>query len=251
LIVYNTGMKAPILTVSNLRKTLGKTEILHGISFDVPAGSITALVGPNGAGKSTTLKIISTLLQPTSGTVQVNGHDVATMAAAVREQISYLPEESGAYKNMTGLAYLHFVAALYSSDAQQRAAYIERAIGIANLGPALTRKASTYSKGMVRKLLIGRAIMTNPALLILDEPTSGLDLTNAREIRKIIKELASTGTAILLSSHNMLEIEYLSDTIILINDGRIHDIGTAQELRKQYKADNIEDVFFAATHPKE
>jgi ABC-2 type transport system ATP-binding protein len=237
----------PILTVRELRKSYGKTEILHGINLSVSAGEILALVGPNGAGKSTTLKVISTLLRPDAGSVLIDGYNIAQHAHHARSIMTYLPEESGSYKNMTGERYLKFTAQLYFSDATAQVAAIERAIAIADLGPAIHKKASTYSKGMTRKLLLARAMMPQPKLVILDEPTSGLDITNARALRQCIRALADNGTAVLLSSHNMLEVALLADQVALMDAGTIHVTGSPKKLLKDYHAENLEDVFVQIT----
>jgi ABC-2 type transport system ATP-binding protein len=237
----------PALHIKDFRKQYGAFQAVKGISFDVAPGEIFALIGPNGAGKSTTLRTVATLLSPTEGTIEVGGHDVRKEAEAVRAIISYLPEEAGAYKNLSGLAYLKFMAALYSDDSTEQQEYVERAKAICNLGDRLTDKVSTYSKGMSRKVLLARAVMTRPTLTILDEPTSGLDIINAREIRTTIRSLTQTGTAVLLSSHNMLEIEYLSDRVGIIHEGTLHETGTAAALKKKYDAPNLEEVFVKAT----
>jgi len=232
-----------VLTVSNLVKRYGATEAVHGVSFEVEAGEIFALVGPNGAGKSTTLRMIATILRPTSGQITVAGHDVVKDSARVREVITYLPEESGAYKALTGRGYLRFMAGLYANDSAEREEFVARAEDIADLGEKLDEKIQTYSKGMTRKLLLARAIMTQPKLAILDEPTSGLDVLNSLEIRKIVHGLAEHGTAVLLSSHNMLEIEYLSHRIGLIVDGELKEVGEPKALKQKYGVDNLEGVF--------
>lgn len=231
------------LVVKNLKKSYGKVDAVRGISFSVKPGEIFALIGPNGAGKSTTLRMITTILTPTGGSASVFGHDLEKEPDAVRSVISYLPEEAGAYKNLTGNQYLDFMAALFANNHTERKEFITRAKEICGLGNRLNDKVKTYSKGMTRKLLLARTVMTKPKLAILDEPTSGLDVLNAFEIRKIIKNLAKEGMAVLLSSHNMLEIEYLSDRVAIIYNGKIHEIGTSAELKQKYNANNLEEVF--------
>ncbi|MCE5192465.1 MAG: ABC transporter ATP-binding protein [Candidatus Cryosericum sp.] len=231
------------LRVANLKKNYGKFEALHSISFEVAPGEIFALIGPNGAGKTTTLRIVATILQPTSGTVHVYGMDVQKDAARIREIISYLPEEAGAYKNLTGVGYLTFMAELFASDPAVQHEYIQRASDITGLGERLNDKIGTYSKGMTRKLLLSRTVMTHPKLAIIDEPTSGLDVVAAIDIRESIRSASADGMAVLLSSHNMLEIEYLSDRVAIIDRGTIHDIGTPQGLKEKYRKSNLEEVF--------
>jgi ABC-2 type transport system ATP-binding protein len=231
------------LVVENLKKSYGKLEALHGISFEVAPGEIFALIGPNGAGKTTALRVVATILQPTSGTAHVYGMDVQKDAARIREIISYLPEEAGAYKNLTGFGYLRFMAELFASDATVQREYVQRASDITGLGERLRDKIGTYSKGMTRKLLLSRAVMTRPKLAIIDEPTSGLDVVAAIDIRESIRRTAAEGMAVLLSSHNMLEIEYLSDRVAIIDRGTIHDMGTPQGLKDKYGKANLEEVF--------
>jgi ABC-2 type transport system ATP-binding protein len=232
-----------ILKVENLKKNYGKIEALKGISFEVRKGEIFALIGPNGAGKTTTLRIISTLLTPTDGKVEFMGYDLRKNPEKIREGISYLPEEAGAYKNLTGIEYLRFMANFYAEKDTEFEEFIERAKKIADLGNRLNDKIGTYSKGMVRKLLLARALMTMPKLAILDEPTSGLDVINSLEIREIIRNFVKEGISVLLSSHNMLEIEFLSDRVAIIDNGRILEVGTPQELKEKYSAKNLEEVF--------
>ncbi len=232
-----------ILKVEGLKKRYGAIEALKGISFEVGRGEIFALIGPNGAGKTTTLRIVATLLTPSEGSVSLLGHDLAKTPDKFRESISYLPEEAGAYRNLRGKDYLGFMARFYSDAKQDAGDFVKRAETIAGLGPRLNDKVGTYSKGMVRKLLLARALMTRPALAILDEPTSGLDVINSLEVREIIKTYAREGISVLLSSHNMLEIEFLSDRVALIDKGRILDMGTPKSLKEKSQAENLEVVF--------
>jgi ABC-2 type transport system ATP-binding protein len=237
---------SPVLEVEDLKKFYGSLEALRGISFQVDQGEIFALIGPNGAGKTTALRIVATLLSPSGGKVHFLGSDLKKNPEKFREKISYLPEEAGAYKNLRGTDYLKFMANFYASSNEEAREFIKRAAEIADLGKRLDEKAGTYSKGMTRKLLLARALMTKPALAILDEPTSGLDVINALEIREIIKRFAREGISVLLSSHNMLEIEFLSDRVGLIDKGRILDTGTPEELKAKYQARNLEEVFRSA-----
>ena len=227
--------------VKDLRKNFGKNEAVKGISFNIEKGEIFGLIGPNGAGKTTALRVVSTLLQITSGTVNIMSHNVEKEPAEVRKLISYLPEDAGAYKNLTGREYLTFIANFF--DEKDRESMIRKGIGIADLARRIDDKIDTYSKGMKRRLLVGRALMTDPKLAILDEPTSGLDVINAQEIRKIVKTTAKNGATVLLSSHNMLEVEYMCDRIALIAKGKIIEEGTPKDLMEKYKANNIEEVF--------
>lgn len=235
-----------VLEVQDLKKRYGSLEALRGISFKVEEGEIFGLIGPNGAGKTTTLRIIATLLTPTDGRVSFMGYELKKNPEKFREHISYLPEEAGAYRNMKGIDYLNFMARFYARDESQVREFVERAERICGLGERLKDKVGTYSKGMTRKLLLARALMTKPALAILDEPTSGLDVINSLEVREMIKSFTKEGVSVLLSSHNMLEVEFLSDRVALIDRGLILDSGTPSSLKEKYQASNLEIVFRSA-----
>jgi ABC-2 type transport system ATP-binding protein len=235
-----------VLKVEHLKKRYGQLEAVKDVGFEVGEGEVFALIGPNGAGKTTTLRIVSTLLTPTEGSITLAGFDLKSHPEKIRERISYLPEEAGAYRNLKARRYLEFMARFYAADAAEEREFLQRAESICSLGARLDDKVGTYSKGMVRKLLLARALMTRPALTILDEPTSGLDVINSLEVREIIKRYAREGISVLLSSHNMLEIEFLSDRVALIDKGLILDSGTPRELKEKYKAENLEVVFRSA-----
>ena len=232
----------PAVEVHNLVRDYGKVRAVNSISFSVDDGEIFGLIGPNGAGKTTVLRIISTLLRITSGEVRVFGHNVAKEADKVRKLISYLPEDAGAYKNLTGIEYLYFIARFFG-EGKEIEDIVERGVKIANLGKRMDDKVENYSKGMTRRLLVARALMIEPKLAILDEPTSGLDVINAQEIRKIVQNTVKNGTTVLLSSHNMLEVEFLCRRIALMDKGKVVEEGTPSELKTRYNAANIEDVF--------
>ena len=236
-------MKA--VEVKDLVKDYGKFRAINGISFEVNEGEVFGLIGPNGAGKTTALRTIATLLQITAGSVTVFDYELPKEAGEVRRIISYLPEEAGAYKNLTGKDYLNFIAKFFG-DEKRSQDVVRKGVEIANLGERINDKVDTYSKGMTRRLLVGRALMANPKLAILDEPTSGLDVVNAQEVRRIVNNSVESGVAVLLSSHNMLEVELLCHRIALINDGKIVASGTAEELKRQYEARNIEEAFVRA-----
>ncbi len=230
--------------VQDLQKSYGSFRALKGVSFAVRPGEVYGLIGPNGAGKTTTLRVLATLLRITAGSVRVFGTDIAAHPEEVRKVISYLPEEAGAYKNLTGRQYLEFIARFFAhGDAEH--AMVARGLELVHLEERIDDKVEAYSKGMMRRLLVSRALMTEPKLAILDELTSGLDVINAQQIRRIVRERATSGTTFVVSSHNMLEVELLCDRIALIHDGVIVEIGTPAELKAKHHASNIEEVFMA------
>jgi len=238
----SSGQDGNSVIVESLCRDFGTFKALRGVSFTVKPGEVFGLIGPNGAGKTTTLRIIATILGITSGTVEVYGNDVSKHPERVRKILSYLPEDAGAYKNLTGRQYLEFMANFFANGRGFEET-VRKGLEITNLGDRIDDKIDTYSKGMARRLLVGRALMTSPKLAILDELTSGLDVINAQEIRKITKQSAKAGTTILLSSHNMLEVEFMCDRVALIHDGKIVETGTPAGLKEKYGATNIEEVF--------
>lgn len=219
----------------------GGRRALDGVSLEIPKGEIFGLIGPNGAGKSTTIRILATLLTPTQGSASVFGHDVVDHSMDVRRIIAYLPEDAGAYERLSGREYLEFVASFYDGD---RPAMLERALKVADLAERIDDRVGEYSGGMKRRLLLARTLMTRPKLAILDEPTSALDVINAHHVRHQIRGMVKDGggTAI-VSSHNMLEIEFLCDRVGFIDKGRILGDGAPADLKRQYSAENLEDVF--------
>lgn len=228
----------------DLTKQFGQIQALSNLTFNIQPGEIYGLIGPNGAGKTTTLRIICTLILPTSGGITVFGFDAAKQAEKVRQIISYLPEESGAYPNLTGMEYLQFMAKLQCPVGTDIKAVTDEAAQICGLGDRLKDKAKTYSKGMKRRLLVARALMTKPKLAVLDEPASGLDIMHAYHIREIIKRYVKDhGVTVLLSSHNMLEVEYLCNRVALVNKGTLVVEGKPEELKTRYRGENLEEVF--------
>jgi ABC-2 type transport system ATP-binding protein len=230
--------------VVDLVKDFGNIQALTHLYLKVGSGEIFGLIGPNGAGKTTALRVISTLLLPTSGSVKVFGLDVVQQAAEIRKIITYLPEEAGAYRNLSGWEYLDFMAKFITKNRDQVHKMVNEAAEICGLGQRLRSKAKTYSKGMKRRLLVARALMTKPKLAILDEPTSGLDVLHSYHVREIIKRYVKEhGVTVLLSSHNMLEVEYLCERVALLNKGEIVAEGKPQELKERFGSSNLEEVF--------
>jgi ABC-2 type transport system ATP-binding protein len=232
------------LEVKDLVKVFGNIRALDKLSFEVAEGEIYGLIGPNGAGKTTSLRIFSTLILPTSGSVVIFGHDVVRESVEVRRLISYLPGEAGAYKNLSGLEYLQFMGYLSNEREDNLSLVVEEAAKMSGLGERLKDRVKTYSTGMKRRLLLARTLMNKPKLAVLDEPTSGLDVLHAYHVRGIIKQYAKEyGVTVLLSSHNMLEVEHVCDRVGLLNKGRLVAEGTPAELKTEHNAADLEEVF--------
>jgi len=241
-----------VIHVQGLEKSYKKLEVLRGVDFDVARGSIFALLGSNGAGKTTVVKILSTLLKADAGTATVNGFDVATQAALVRECISLTGQFAAVDEILSGRENLVLVARLrHLEDPGSIAnALLERF----SLTDAADRKVATYSGGMRRRLDIAMSLIGNPPVIFLDEPTAGLDPQARIEVWQAVKELAAHGTTVLLTTQYLDEAEQLADRIAILNEGRIIVNGTLLELKQllppakiEYveKQPTLEDVFFA------
>jgi ABC-2 type transport system ATP-binding protein len=225
------------IEVSDLWKHFGAKPALRGVHLAVEEGAVFGVIGPNGAGKTTLFRILATILRPSKGVVKVFGHDVVREAGTVRDLISYLPEDAGVYKHLTGHNYLGMIASLYGRGS------LEMGVEISGLGDRLRERAGTYSKGMKRRLLLAGCLMTSPRLAILDEPTAGLDVEHAVFVRNLIREYAAKGTTVLVSSHNMLEVNYLCDEVAILHNGILLERGIPRELLAKYDVSNLEELF--------
>ncbi|MBO0846374.1 MAG: ATP-binding cassette domain-containing protein [Nocardioides sp.] len=238
--------------VQGLAKSYDEHQVLRGVDFDVARGSIFALLGSNGAGKTTVVKSLSTLLRPDAGTASVNGFDVATQPAEVRESISLTGQFTAVDEILTGRENLVLVAQLrHLEDPGTIADDLLERFGLTD---AAARKVSTYSGGMRRRLDIAMSLIGNPPVNFLDEPTTGLDPEARLEVWHAVKELAEHGTTVLLTTQYLDEAEQLADRIAILHEGRIIVNGTLAELKQlippaevEYieKQPTLEDVFFA------
>ena len=238
------------VSVTNLVKKFGNVTILKGVNFKVLEGEVFGLIGPNGAGKTTTLRVIAGIIRSYEGEVKV--FDLPPIKAKDLGYISYMPEDAFPYDRLTGLENLEFFADIYANnDKKKKEEFVELGIKIANLGDKIYEKASTYSRGMKRRLIIARTLMVKPKLAILDEPTSALDVESAVRVRDVITKISKeVGTTVLLSSHNMLEVEYLCDRIALINDGKVIKEGTPKEIISEMGVRNLEEAFIKIVNQK-
>ncbi len=242
------------IRVRGLEKSYKKLRVLRGVDFEVARGSIFALLGSNGAGKTTTVNILSTLLKADAGAVSVNGFDVATQAADVRESISLTGQFAAVDETLTGRENLVLVARLrhLTGTGQIADGLLDRF----QLTDAAKRRVSTYSGGMRRRLDIAMSLIGNPPVIFLDEPTTGLDPESRLEVWKSVKELAGRGTTVLLCTQYLDEAEQLADRIAILHQGRIIANGTLAELKQLFpparveyveKQPSLEDIFLAIT----
>lgn len=242
----------PAIRVQGLEKSYGKLEVLRGVDFDVARGSIFALLGSNGAGKTTVVRILSTLLRADAGTATVNGFDVSTQAAQVRESISLTGQFAAVDEILSARENLVLVAKL--RHLKDPGAIADDLLDRFSLTDAATRRVSTYSGGMRRRLDIAMSLIGNSPVIFLDEPTAGLDPEARIEVWQTVKELAGYGTTVLLTTQYLDEAEQLADRIAILHQGRIIVNGTLAELKQllppatvEYveKQPTLEEIFLA------
>jgi ABC-2 type transport system ATP-binding protein len=245
-----TQVQAPAVHVQGLEKSYKQLHVLRGVHFDVARGTIFALLGSNGAGKTTVVKILSTLLRADAGTTSVNGYDVATQAADVRESISLTGQFAAVDEILSGRENLVLVARL--RHLKDPGTIADDLLARFSLTDAAARKVSAYSGGMRRRLDIAMSLIGNPPVTFLDEPTNGLDPQGRIEVWQAVKELAEHGTTVLLTTQYLDEAEQLADRIAILHEGRIKVNGTLAELKQllppakvEYveKQPTLEDIF--------
>ncbi len=220
-----------ILEVKNLTKKFGDFTAVNSISFDIKKGEVFGVVGPNGAGKTTTIKILTTLLPPTSGEALIGGLNVVKNSFKVRRLIGYVPQLLSADGNLTGYENLLIFAKLYDIPAKEVRKRIDDSLKFMGLSDSGDKLVKNYSGGMIRRLEIAQAVLHNPLILFLDEPTVGLDPIARESVWEFIKILAENGTTVLMTTHYMEEADEMCNRIAILNKGSIAAIGSPLELK--------------------
>jgi sodium transport system ATP-binding protein len=204
---------------------------------------VFGLLGPNGAGKTTTLRMLSTVVQPTDGTATVNGYDIRTQRDLVRANLGILVESAGLYSHSTTREHLRYIGNLHGLDGPDLENHINYLIEALEMRDFADRRAKGFSRGMIRKVVMGMALIHNPSTVILDEPTQGLDVVSTRAVRDIIQRFKSEGRCVVLSTHHMDEVERLCDRVAIIHRGQILESGTPHELLDKYQTHDLETAF--------
>ncbi|WP_368490148.1 ATP-binding cassette domain-containing protein [Clostridium sp. BJN0013] len=233
-----------MLEIKNISKEFKDIKAVDNLSFHVSKGEIVGLLGENGAGKTTTLRMISTMLKPTRGTIEVNGYDVIREPSKVRGEIGILfGGEVGLYDRLSARENIEYFGRLYGMTQEEINKKIEELIKDLEMEEYINRKAGKFSRGMKQKVSIARSIIHSPEVMLFDEPSTGLDVSATRVIHEFILKCKSENKIILLSSHSMTEVEKLCDRVIIIQKGRLIEEGTVDQLKKKYNDRNLEEVF--------
>ncbi len=231
-----------VKSYADLRR--GRFIALNGICFEAVPGQIYGLLGPNGAGKTTALRILSTVLQPTSGTVTVNGFDVVTQPSLVRHQIGFVSNNTAVYDRMTAWEMVEYFGRLFKIEQDRLHGRMEMIFHRLQMNDIRDVLGSKMSTGMKQKVSIARAIVHDPPVLIFDEATVGLDVLVARALLKTVAELREQGKCIVFSTHIMREAERLCDRIAIMHRGNILSEGTLEELLEIHGETDLEELFF-------
>lgn len=226
------------IQVTNLTKYYGTALAVDNITFEVEKGQILGFLGPNGAGKTTTMKMITTYMPPTSGTITVDGVDVEQNPIDVRKKIGYLPELNPLYLDMNVVDYLYYIAALDGIAKDSMKKRVEDMVNICGLEEVRHKDIGELSKGYKQRVGLAQAMINEPDVLILDEPTSGLDPNQIREIRNLIKKLGQKKTVI-LSTHILSEVQATCNRVIIVNKGKIVADGSPEELQSKAKGESV------------
>jgi ABC-2 type transport system ATP-binding protein len=232
-----------MLEVRSLTKLSSGIPAVTDISFCAPAGEVTGYLGPNGSGKSTTIKMITGLIEPTSGEILFGGERIDSNRVAYRQRLGYVPEDPHLYPHLTGLEYLEMVCELRCLPRRSAAAKINELLRLLALFPNRHVPVSSYSKGMRQKVLLVAALLHNPDLIVLDEPFSGLDVSTALVLRDLITALARKGKVVLFSSHELETVERVCSHVVILHKGSVAANDSIRNLSAILSRPNLEGIF--------
>jgi ABC-2 type transport system ATP-binding protein len=231
-----------IIEIQGLSKKYGDLTALEDLNLTLTEGEVFGFIGPNGAGKTTTMRILTTLLKPTSGKAWVAGHSVTDDPRGVRRAIGYMPDFFGVYDDMKVWEYLDFFAACYDVPKQSRIGMVDDLLALVDLGHKKEAYVDSLSRGMKQRLCLARTLAHDPQVLILDEPASGLDPRARIEIRELLRELKNMGKTIFFSSHILSEVADICTTIAILEAGKLVAYGDMQEMKRQIRAHRLIQV---------
>ncbi|MCE9581486.1 MAG: ABC transporter ATP-binding protein [Planctomycetes bacterium] len=226
-------------------RRFGTKVAVHPLTLTIPRGEFFAFLGPNGAGKTTTLKMAAGLLRPSEGRVLLGGIDIGADPIGAKRLLAYVPDQPYLYDKLSGREFLRFVAGLYGLDIGPTRAEMERLIGLFDMSDWIDELTETYSHGMKQRVALASTLLHKPQVILLDEPLVGLDPQTGRQVKGILRALASGGTTIFMSTHVLSVAEQTADRIGILNHGKLVALGTIDALRAKAGApENLEDIFF-------
>lgn len=232
-----------MIEIENIEKRFGHVHAVQGVSFSAPDGAVTGLLGPNGAGKTTSLRMLSGLMKPDSGSIRVDGLDAVADPGGAQARMGILPDSHGLYPRLTPREHIRYFGELHNIPAAALETRINILISTLGLEHVADRRVDGFSHGERTKVALARAIVHQPRNVVLDEPTNGLDVMSTRAVRELIRRLRDEGRCVLFSSHIMQEVSALCDSIVVIAHGRVVAHGTSEQLREQTGKASLEDAF--------
>ena len=237
-----------MIRLTHVSKTYAKSDVkaVDDINLEIKDGEIFGFLGPNGAGKSTTIKMITGILTPGEGTIEVDGINIADNPIAAKQQIGFVPDNHETYETLKGTEYLNFIGAMYGVTGETLATRIQHYADVFELTDALPNLISSYSHGMKQKLMVIAALIHQPKVWILDEPMTGLDPQSAFKLKQLMREHADNGNTVFFSSHVIDVVEKVCDRIAIINHGRIVAVDTLDSIRANPDV-SLEDIFLTVT----
>lgn len=238
-----------MVKIDNVTKSYnGKYNAVNKLNLNIDNGKILGLLGPNGAGKTTTIKMITGIIQPTIGDIEINGISITKEPVKAKEQFGYVPDSPDMFLRFTGLEYLNFMADVYNVDINVRKSKIQELAARFEMINALGDKIQSYSHGMRQKIVVMGVILHDPKVWILDEPLTGLDPKSAFTLKEMMREHADAGNTVIFSTHVLEVAEKVCDEVAIINKGQLIFNGTLDDMRKEFKAnESLEEMFLEIT----
>ncbi len=243
-------MSESAIEIINLTKRFDDITAVDNLSLEIGWGELFGILGPNGAGKSTIVNILNTLLEPTKGSATIDDHDVVFDSMGVREVIGVCPQEPAFYPHLTGRENIILMGDLHLVPKEVLRERIETMVEKIGMEDHIDRRAKKYSGGMIRRVSMLMALISDPKIALLDEPTVAMDPQSRHAVWDFIRELKKNGKAIILTTHYMEEAQELCDRVAIIDEGRLIEIGSPEELMKRHQAKNLEEVFLKLTGKK-
>ncbi|MCD6080005.1 MAG: ABC transporter ATP-binding protein [Candidatus Omnitrophica bacterium] len=241
-------MNEVMIKIENLGKKFGELWAVRDLNLEVRKSEIFAFLGPNGAGKTTTLKLITGLLRPTTGRIEIAGYDIQTQPLQVKKLLAYIPDEPYLYEKLTGREFLNFVAELYAVPKSEREDKIQEFIEYFEMSSYIDDLIQGYSHGMKQRLIFSSAFIHNPQILVIDEPLVGLDPASARKVKHLLREKAIQGLTVFVSTHTLSFAEEIAHRIGIIDNGNLVAVGDLNELKAKSGVEGkLEEVFLKIT----
>ena len=237
-----------MIILKNLTKTYRGIKAVDDLNLHIPKGTIFGFIGPNGAGKTTTIRMMTGVLRPTSGSIHVNGSDIAREPSEVKRIIGYIPDRPFLYEKLSGVEFLRFKAGLYGIGGGRLKEEVQRLMHLFELSEWSDELIESYSHGMKQRLIIASALIHGPQVIIVDEPMVALDPRGAKLVKELFRERAGKGVTVFISTHTLSLAQEVCNEIAIVNKGRIVASGTAEELEKQAGVEgDLERVFLTIT----